>query len=74
MFSADVTLYTDNSALTGIKDDRYGNIVITGDPEDLNTIDEFDGVGRKFTSSYTGEKSVLHHALLWMAYHNDELS
>ena len=62
-FSADIKLYTDGSASAGMKDSGYGCIVAIGDPEDLNIIDEFDGVGRKFTSLYAEEKAALEHAL-----------
>ena len=68
-FSADITLYTDGSALAGMEDGGYGGIVTTGDPEDLNIIDESDGVGRKFTSSYLEE-----HALRWLVSHDDDPS
>ena len=33
-----------------MEDGGYGGVVTIEDPEDLNIIDEFDGVGRKFTS------------------------
>ena len=42
-----------------MEDDGYGGIVTIEDPEDLAIIDEFDGVKRKFTSSYAEEKAVL---------------
>ena len=45
-----------------------------GDPEDLNIIDEFDGVGGKFTSSYAEEKAALEHALQWLVSHDDDPS
>ena len=48
--SAEVTLYTDGSVLAGMEDGGYKSIVTIGEPKDLNIIDEFDGVGRKFTS------------------------
>ena len=35
-----------------MEDGGYGGVVTIEDPEDLNIIDEFDGVGGKFTSSY----------------------
>ena len=73
-FSADITLYTDGSALAGMEDGGHGGIVTTGDPEDLNIIDEFDGVGRKFTSSYLEEKAALEHALKWLVSHDDDPS
>ena len=72
--SMDVTLHTDGSALAGIEDPGYGGIVTTGDPEDLNVIDEFHGVGRKFTLSYLKEKAALHFASLRLASHDDEPS
>ena len=47
-------------------------MIPTGDPEDLNITDEFDGVGRKFTSSYLEEKAALEHALRWLVSHDDD--
>ena len=41
---------------------EYGGIVTIGDSEALNILDEFDGVGRKFTSSYAEEKDAPRHA------------
>ena len=73
-FSTDITLYTDGSAPAGMEDGGYGGIVTIGDPEDLNIIDEFDGVGRKFTSSYAEEKAALEHALKWLGSHDDDPS
>ena len=73
-FSADIILYTDGSAQAGMEDGGYGGIVTTGDPEDLNIIDEFDGVGRKFTSSFLEEKAALENALRWLVSHDDDPS
>ena len=42
-FSANITIYTDGSALAGMEDGGCGGIVTIGDAEDLNIIDEFDG-------------------------------
>ena len=67
-------MYTDGSALAGIEDLGYGGIVTIGYPEDLNIVDEFDGVGRKFTSSYPEEKAALKHTLKWLVAHSDEPS
>ena len=57
-----------------MEDGGYGGIVTTGDPEDLNIIDEFDGVGRKFTSSFLEEKAALEKALKWLVSHDDDPS
>ena len=57
-----------------MEDDGYGGIVTIGDPENLNIIDEFDGVGRKFTISYAEEKAALEHALKWLVSHDDDPS
>ena len=70
-FSANIILYTDDSALAGREDGGYGGIVTTGDPEILNIIDVFDSVGRRFTSSYSEEKAAHAHALKWLVSHDD---
>ena len=53
---------------------EYGGIVTIGDSEALNILDEFDGVGRKFTSSYAEEKDAPKHAFAWLSPHYDEPS
>ena len=63
LFSRDVSFYTDGSASAGIEEGGYVGILTTGDPEDLNIINKFDGVGRKFNSSYSEEKAVLYCCL-----------
>ena len=72
MFSAALT--TDGSVLAGMEDSGYWRIVTIGDPEDLNIIDDFDGVGRKFTSSYAEEKATVEHVLRWLVSNDDEPS
>ena len=56
-----------------MEDGGHRGIMTTGDLEDLN-IDEFDGVGRKFTSSYLEEKAALEHALKWLVSNDDDPS
>ena len=67
-------MYMDGSALAGMEDGGCGVIMKIGDPEDLNIINDFNGVGRKFTSYYAEERAALEHTFKWLVSHDDEPS